>query len=70
MEHSIGFREITRLRLIRPDPAPISPELESTLSYDSFSIGSGRSHALEIGFDHESAGKSLALTAMPITFHW
>jgi hypothetical protein len=71
MEHPIGFREITRLRWIRPEPAYISSELGAALSCDSFSVASGRSHALEIGFDHESRGKSLALTPnIPITFYW
>jgi hypothetical protein len=71
MEHPIGFREITRLRWIRPEPADSSPELEAALSCNTFSVASGQSHALEIGFDRESSGKTLVLTPeLPITFCW
>jgi hypothetical protein len=71
MGHRIGFREITRLRWIRPEPAYVSSELGAALSCISFSVAPGRSHALEIGFDHESKGKSLDLAPeLPIAFYW
>jgi hypothetical protein len=71
LEHRIGFREITRLCWIRPDSKPVSPALSAVLNYGAFSMGTGSSHALEIGIDHEREGKSATLMPeLPITFYW
>ena len=69
--HRAGFREITRVQWIRPHAEKLSPELEAVASCAELSIASGRGHALQIGFDGESQGRSAALSpALPITLHW
>jgi hypothetical protein len=69
--HRIGFREVTRVRLIQPEAVALSPELGSLLGCGSFSVVPGPSHALELGFDHEQEGKSVTFAPeLPITFHW
>ena len=71
LEHRIGFREITRLRWIRPGHISMSPEVAAVFSSESLSVASGPSHALEIGFDHESKGNAVTLAPeMPVTFYW
>ena len=70
LEHPIGFREITRLRSIAPK-APISPELAAVSDGGILSLGEGAVHALEIGFDGETQGKSANLgPELPVTLHW
>jgi hypothetical protein len=71
LEHEGGFREITRLRWLRPDSGPLSPELNAIVGYGLLEIGPGASHALELGFDHEGQGKRASFApALPISFCW
>ena len=71
MEHRLGFRELTRVRWIRPDVGPISRELQVVLDIGAISIERGQRHTLEIGFDHESRGASISFSPeIPITLTW
>jgi hypothetical protein len=70
-KHRAGFREITRVQWIRPHYEQVSPELHAASSCAELSIASGPGHALHIGFDGESQGKTAALSpALPITLRW
>jgi hypothetical protein len=71
MEHSIGVREVTRVRWTRPDAAALSPEMSAVAGLATFSVATGDAHALEIGFDHEMNRESRTLhPELPITLFW
>jgi len=71
LQHPIGIREVTRLRWIGPRPVATSPELAALSAGKFFTWGEGPTHALEIGFDGESAGRRASLAPeLPITFLW
>ena len=71
IEHRLRLREITRLLWQRPGSDPVSPELRAVVEAGVLSVASGSAHALEIGFDGESRGRSLSLSPeLPITLRW
>jgi hypothetical protein len=71
LDHAIGFREISRLNWLRPQDAPLSPELNALLREGLLNVGSAPSHLLEIGFDDEAQGRRASFApTLPIAFVW
>jgi hypothetical protein len=71
LEHAVGFREIMRVRWIRPDITPVSAELQALVQAGHMSLDSGDEHLLEVAFDEESHGRRADFRPeLPLVFCW
>jgi hypothetical protein len=71
LDHSCGFREITRVHWSGPTVDSVSPELDAVLASGALSIGMAGRHALQIGFDREARGMRLTVEPLlPVSFRW
>jgi hypothetical protein len=61
LEHSIEFREITRVEIISPATANLSPELQTFLDNNHIKIHNGIEYCIELGFDGEKQGQQMDL---------
>ena len=71
LRHSAGWREITRVRWVRPSAEALSPELRAVVEAGALGVTQGDSHQLEIGFDAEVRGQRADLRPhLPLVLSW
>jgi hypothetical protein len=71
LDHAIGFKEISRLRLTLKRNGPISAPLVALERLGIIEIRAGDAPLVDIGFDREREGQfSDFRPALPLCFHW
>lgn len=71
LEHSMGFREITRVELVSPAANHPSPELQAVIATNQIEIRSGTEYYIELGFDGEVQGKQADFRpGLPLILSW
>ena len=71
LEHAIGFREMTSLRLRSPQSVPPSAALRAVVEMDIVTVSTGGPSLMEIGFDGEVSGRSMDFRPdLPLVVHW
>jgi hypothetical protein len=71
LNHPIGFREVTALRIHRPNRQEFSLALKAVAQMGIVSILNGSRHLIEIGFDGEKQGRSINFSPdLPLIFYW
>jgi Glyoxalase-like domain len=71
LNHPIGFRDVTALRLHRPNCQEFSSALKAVTQMGIVSVVNGSRHLIEIGFDGEKQGRSIDFSPdLPLIFHW
>lgn len=70
LEHAIGFREITSLRLQCPQATTPSAALRAVVEMGIVAVRTGVPTLMEIGFDGEARGQSIDFRpALPLVLH-
>ncbi|ETX06573.1 MAG: hypothetical protein ETSY2_16345 [Candidatus Entotheonella gemina] len=71
LDHPMGFREVTSLRLHSPEPSPASPTLQDALQTGVFTLHTDTEYWIEVGFNQERQGKTMDFRpALPLVFCW
>jgi hypothetical protein len=71
IDHALGVREITRVTVSIPDNGGLSQALMAAVDSGVLDVRRGESHAIEIGFDGERAGRSADLGPdLPVRLSW
>lgn len=71
LNHSIGFREITRVELVSPAANNPSPELQAVIATNQLKMRLGSEYCIELGFDGEVQGKQADFRpGLPLIFSW
>lgn len=71
LEHSVGFQEITAVRVRRPSMGQLSTELKEMARTGVVEFIESDEWMMEIGFDGEQAGKSQGFyPTLPLKFYW
>jgi hypothetical protein len=71
LEHALGVREVTALRVVAPFAAPPSGVLQAAERTGAVAFRRGPEHLLEIGFDGEAQGQRSDLRpALPLVLCW
>ena len=71
MDHAIGFREVTSLRLYGPASSPPSPALQAALQTGVFTWRADAEHWIEVGFDQARQGNTVDFRPeLPLVFRW
>jgi hypothetical protein len=70
-EHAAGLRSVTRLRIVGPRTAALSPECQGVADAGLAAIERGAEHLVEIGFDGEARGeRSDFRPELPLVICW
>jgi hypothetical protein len=71
LNHPIGFRELTRVKIIRPNASQLSPELQALSQTHLIEIQPGNKYLMELGFDGEEQGEQADLQPeLPLALFW
>ena len=71
LDHAIGFREMTSLRLQSPQSVPQSAALRAVVEMEMMTVSTGGPALMEIGFDGEASGRSMDFRPdLPLVLHW
>ncbi|OZG75027.1 glyoxalase-like domain protein [Hahella sp. CCB-MM4] len=71
MEHPVGFREITALRIVVPSEKIYSEPAYRASEVKGLEILEGSEHLVEIGFDNEVCGQTRDFRpGLPLVFRW
>ncbi|MFQ3614633.1 MAG: VOC family protein [Cyanobacteriota bacterium] len=71
LQHPLGVKEVSRVRLSSPAAEDPSPELRSMLDLNLIEWQAGSTYHLELGFDGERLGKRLDFDPdLPLRFCW
>jgi hypothetical protein len=71
LDHAIGFREMTSLRLQRPQAMSLSAALRAVVEMEVLTVNTGGPALMEIGFDGEASGQSIDLRPdLALVLHW
>ncbi len=71
LEHSVGWREITRVALIGPYAKGLSPELQAVIDTNQMKLRVGIDYCVELGFDGEEQGKQVDFRPqLPLIMSW
>ena len=69
--HQTGFMEVTSLRIVLPKIKSLSVAARSIIQSEYLSIVEGEHHLFEMGFDHETQGRSHDFRPLlPLLFKW
>jgi hypothetical protein len=69
--HANGWRELSRVRLVTPQRAAPSPELQAVLDAGVVGLLQGDDYCLDIGVDGETSGKHADLRPeLPMVLRW
>ena len=71
LEHSVGFRELTRVELVSPAAHNPSPELQAVLDTNQVKLRIGTEYFVELGFDEEVQGQQVDFRpGLPLIISW
>jgi hypothetical protein len=71
LEHGVGFRELTALRIFSPHAATVSPAMQAAEQTSALGFHQGAEYLAEIGFDGEVQGRRADLRpALPLVLCW
>jgi len=71
LDHAVGFREMTSLRLQGPQSVPQSAALRAVVEMEMMTVSTGGPALMEIGFDGEASGRSMDFRPdLPLVLHW
>jgi Glyoxalase-like domain len=71
LDHPIGFREVTSLRIHYPEQRALSSTFSAIQNLGIGSILHSDRHYMEIGFDGETQGQSIDFSPhLPLMFNW
>src|SRR5262249_1106643 len=71
LDHAIGFREITHVRITMPGTRTRSAALRAVEEIGCASFTSGDEQLIEVGFDNGQRGQSADFRPeLPLIFHW
>ena len=71
LDHALGLREITSLRLTLPAQEPTSSAWQTIERLGLVSSASGAEPLIEVWFDHSPQGQQIDLRPeLPLVLHW
>jgi hypothetical protein len=71
LDHRLGVREMTALRIFGPHPPARSPVMQAAQRTGAVAFHQGHEHLAEIGFDGQSQGQRADLRpALPLVVCW